>query len=314
MALYDVSTLPIEDFLNYSPSLALAIIAMTLFFLGGVAIAYKTWRRPYRFMHTMTAVACFESAGYACLVYDVIMQVFVIMAPNIIQATLYWTVGIVLKFSPDLTAGRRMLQGWLITTLFCTSDILGITIQTIGISIWASSQSSGDPDEEQIHKGSVITLIGLCLQIIFFFFFTILTIWTHRHQKMALRGRRGTGKLFLGIYLTMVLLYIRNTFRLIEFAQDTILSWPAPEGTYVLSHQQVLFYTLDTLPILMTFAVLLWAHPGSLLPPPGSVLAPAGAHNVVYDPEDPCEGKEASMAAGASAGSLQSEAFKVTVA
>ena len=56
MALYDVSTLPIEDFLNYSPSLALAIIAMTLFFLGGVAIAYKTWRRPYRFMHTMTWV------------------------------------------------------------------------------------------------------------------------------------------------------------------------------------------------------------------------------------------------------------------
>ena len=64
----------------------------------------------------------------------------------------------------------------------------------------------------------------------------------------------------------------------------------------------------------MTFAVLLWAHPGSLLPPPGSVLAPAGAHNVAYDPEDPCEGKEASMAAWGSAGSLQSEAFKVAVA
>ena len=56
MASYDMATLPIEDFLNYSPSLALAIIAMTLFFLGGVAIACKTWRRPYRFMHTMTWV------------------------------------------------------------------------------------------------------------------------------------------------------------------------------------------------------------------------------------------------------------------
>ena len=38
-------------------------------------------------------------------------------------------------------------------------------MQAIGISIWASSQSSGDPDQAQIRLGCAITLAGLALQV-----------------------------------------------------------------------------------------------------------------------------------------------------
>ena len=52
-----------------------------------------------------------------------------------------------------------------------------------------------------------------------------------------------------------------------RFTQNTILTWPAPDGAYVLAHQEALFYCLDTLPILLCFATYILAHPGYLLPP-----------------------------------------------
>lgn len=57
------------------------------------------------------------------------------------------------------------------------------SIQAIGISIWASSQSSGDPDQDQIRLGSGITLAGLAIQLIAFIAFTLLVIWAHRHPR-----------------------------------------------------------------------------------------------------------------------------------
>lgn len=39
------------------------------------------------------------------------------------------------------------------------------SVQAIGISIWASSQSSGNPDQGQIRLGCGITLAGLAIQV-----------------------------------------------------------------------------------------------------------------------------------------------------
>ena len=60
-------------------------------------------RKAYRFVHTVTATGLFEAAGYAALIYAiqqtgksnvfnayVVMQVFVVLAPNIIQAGMYY--------------------------------------------------------------------------------------------------------------------------------------------------------------------------------------------------------------------------------
>lgn len=105
--------------------------------------------------------------------------------------------------------------------------------------------------------------------------------------------------------------------RFVEFLQSTILEWPAPEGTYVLSEQQVLFYTLDTLPILLVFATYILCHPGYLLPAGGPPKAAKAA--AVADAE---AGTGAGKAAGAAGeGEEESdasdkgpgEAFRVTV-
>jgi hypothetical protein len=39
------------------------------------------------------------------------------------------------------------------------------SVQAVGISIWATSQSSGTPDQGKIHLGCAITLAGLGIQV-----------------------------------------------------------------------------------------------------------------------------------------------------
>lgn len=58
-------------------------------------------------------------------------------------------------------------------------------------------------------------------------------------RSNGLKGKAETRRLFTGLYLGMAFLYIRNIFRFAEFLQSTVLTWPAPEGTFVLSEQQV---------------------------------------------------------------------------
>ena len=72
------------------------------------------------------------------------------------------------------------------------------------------------------------------------------------------------------MYIAMAFLYIRNIFRFVSFAQNTLLDWPTPPGTYVLSHQQVLFYCLDAIPIALIFLTYILLHPGRLLPAKGN--------------------------------------------
>lgn len=55
----------------------------------------------------------------------------------------------------------------------------------------------------------------------------------------GLTGKAETRKLFIGLYFGMAMLYIRNLFRFVEFVQATVLEWPPPDDTYVLSEQQV---------------------------------------------------------------------------
>lgn len=279
--LYDVSTLTAYVFYGYDPSLGQAIIAITLFTAAAAVIAFLLERaKAHRFMHTMSATGLFEAAGYGAMIYCiaqsgksdifgayVTQQVFVILSPNAIQATQYMTVGAVLRHSPALTNGRKLLRGWVIATIFACSDLAAVIIQAIGISIWATSQSSGNPDSDAIRLGCSITLAGLAIQLLCSGVFLWLAIWVHRHPRNALVGEARGRRLFRGLYVAFAFLAVRNVFRFVEFTQATVLTWPPPDSAYVLSHSQLLFWLLDTLPILLCFLSYIIWHPSRLLPP-----------------------------------------------
>lgn len=107
-------------------------------------------------------------------------------------------------------------------------------------------------------------LLGICIsrkamfkQAGRFFFFDC---------RNTLKNERGYKQLFAGVYLTILLVTIRNIFRWAEFLQSTLLTWPPPESTFVLAKNQPLFYSLDTLPILLAFLAFIIFHPSRLLP------------------------------------------------
>jgi hypothetical protein len=56
-----------------------------------------------------------------------------------------------------------------------------------------------------------------------------------------------------------------------------VLPFPTAPGTYVISEQEALFYTLDTLPILLCFLFYALFHPAWLLPKHGMHHADDGA-------------------------------------
>lgn len=284
---YDVSELDVESFFGYWPSLALACTALALFTVAGLVVGTITeLTKRYRFTHAMTVTGLLEAAGYAAMIYCiqrsgksdiftayVVNQVFIILSPNVIQGTLYWTLGLILKGCPELRQGRKWLRGGRVTAVFVSYDLAAVTVQAIGISIWASSQSSGTPDSDKIRLGCCITLVGLFIQLTGEAVFAWLTIWTHRHAKNSLIAEPNTRKLYVGIYLVMGWLAVRNIYRFVEFLQATILTWPPSDDAYVLSHKEVLFYTLDTIPILLCFVSFIAFHFARLLPPPEQLAA-----------------------------------------
>jgi hypothetical protein len=154
--------------------------------------------------------------------------------------------------------------------------VLALLVQAAGITIWATSKGSGTPDPNKIFIGSAVTLAGLAFQLASFAVFAILTIYVQRHADNVLRGERGTGATFAGLYLTIACVTVRNIFRFVEFLQTTLLDFPAPPGTYIIADQQVLFYCLDALPIFCAFCFYVLLHPARTLPTPAEAVA-AGA-------------------------------------
>lgn len=89
-------------------------------------------------MFACSVTGLIEAAGYAAIVYltvqsgktdiygaYVVSQVFIILSPNLLQGTDYWTVGKVLQLS-GLAKNRKLLQKKAITGIFVTADLVAL--------------------------------------------------------------------------------------------------------------------------------------------------------------------------------------------
>ena len=67
---YDVSTLTVDEFFGYTPSLALAYTAMALFVLAAIIVAGQVlYHKNARYMWTVAVTGILEAGGYAAMVY-----------------------------------------------------------------------------------------------------------------------------------------------------------------------------------------------------------------------------------------------------
>ena len=138
---YDVASLVAEDFFGYTPSLPLAAVSLSLYFLAAMIVGFqviKSKNKNARYMHIVAFTGLTEAGGYAALVYLIVkngevniygayvaMQVLVILSPNFLQAADYSTVGKIVAFS-NLPDFHRWLKPKWITIGFIISDIVAL--------------------------------------------------------------------------------------------------------------------------------------------------------------------------------------------
>ncbi|PRW50903.1 hypothetical protein C2E21_5428 [Chlorella sorokiniana] len=273
-----VATLEVEAYFKYTPSLAAAAAALALFAFAALVVAVQTELFGWRYMHTVTLTGLCEAAGYACVIYCikqsgranlfgpfVAKQLFLLLSPNLLQATAYWTVSNVLAASPGISAGRCCLGKRTVKWSFVGADLFALMVQGGGMGIYATALTSGSGTASQVKLGGIVVLVGLAAQLLFYAIFTWLAVWVHRHPENAMSGSRALTRLYTGLYLNLVFLTVRNVYRFVEFAQITILGYPLPAGAYIIEQQQVLVYCLDAIPVFLCCAAFILFPPGRYL-------------------------------------------------
>lgn len=245
----------IYQWFHQIPKQAPAIFALIMFALMGsinlgITIKTRAW-----FMLTIAFTAGLEVGGYACRIvmlhnpgYNpyVAMQALLIVSPIFLALVDYSATGKLMRMAHG---GGRLHPGWVAKGFFA-SDILCLAIQGGGAGL-SSSEKSGN---QNIAK--MLLIVGLVLQLIFFTIFTSITLYMNLNRKYGLRGVKAFRPIFICLYSTIALMYIRSIFRVVEFSGG----WFGNVATH-----EAYFYCFDFLMIFFCFVIFTWYHFGFYL-------------------------------------------------
>ncbi|KAL3483990.1 RTA1 like protein-domain-containing protein [Aspergillus germanicus] len=180
-----------------------------------------------------------------------------------------------------------------LTLIFVILDIIAFFVQA------SSSGPMASDDRDTAEMGSYIMMAGVAIQQAFITFFAVLA--GRFHYKLLLGARYTPSypleqnhlvspstdsgrherddnaivkpafytvpwrRLLYALYITLILITIRNIFRLIEFSDGV--------HGYIATHE-AFFYSLDALPIFAGLIVLAVVHPSCVLDGPDSEFPP----------------------------------------
>ncbi|CAF3970220.1 unnamed protein product [Rotaria sp. Silwood2] len=229
---YDPSIDPLNPF-GYLPNLDLTIVSTAVYGLITIlltifSIYYRTW---YFLVMTISGIA--EVVGYAYR----------------------WS----LAKDPDQRTplvGRQysIVNPKFVEFGFITSDILSISVQSAGAGLITSGKLNN------ITTGSRVLIGGLGINLVSFCFFAVVTLHLHcsiQRRKADFTGQERWIKMFYALYLSMILLIIRSTYRIVEFSMGF--------RGYLAIHE-IYFYIFECLLIIFAFGLFLPLHPGIWMP------------------------------------------------
>ena len=131
-----------------------------------------------------------------------------------------------------LKLSGRFLNTKTIAGVFFAIDIVTIAVQRAGSAIVSSTlQTKGSASE----SGETIILIGLAVQLAFFALFILVTLYVYRCQKKMPPSAAAPKQVYICLLLTIILITIRNIFRVAE----TAMKWTG----YLMVHE-VFFYII----------------------------------------------------------------------
>lgn len=247
-------------YFKYEPSLAGAIFFTVMFALVTLIGLYQStylYPKPI-FMHILAFSAALEAIGYGTRVQSiyhvtlapfVVSVLFVLLAPILLALINYTTVGRLIE-----PTGKRIacINPRTIKWAFFASDFTGLVIQAIGGSVLASATTSAE-----YTLGSNITLVGLAVQVGFFTIFTYMMFEAAFGKDFQLYHRSDLKETFNILFVTTVLIYVRNIFRLIEYA--------SPHTGYIPTNEW-LYFVFESTPIFTACVIYCVWHFGRVLP------------------------------------------------
>jgi len=145
-----------------------------------------------------------------------------------------------------------LLQPEKLAKFFVASDICCFFLQATGGSLMAIQ------DVATQNLGKSIVLASLGIQIAFFSMFTYVVWFIRRNDEYNCSAKQAPAlaPIFVCLWITIVLLYVRNIFRTIEFGSDR---------TSYVDSSEWLFYVLETLPMLLALLAMTVFHFGRVM-------------------------------------------------
>eukprot|EP00891_Asterochloris_glomerata_P000262 jgi/Astpho2/262/Aster-02155 len=239
--------LDVIGYFEFWPSMALAIVALCCFGVAGIIVSVVNIITRTKFMWICTFFCMLEISGFGC-------RISVIKKPS--YPGYVSMQGRLVQLATGSTKKHRVVS-W----FFFSSDIFSLGIQGAGAGVSTSAQGVS-----QSKSGKNLLLAGLALQLFFFIVFSVLTVFVHMRPKYGLFKVRQLVPVFVMLYVTIILLFTRNLYRVIEFGGGFYSRLAVQEGY---------FYVLDSLLMIIAVGVYTTLHPGFFMV--GSELRDRGA-------------------------------------
>ncbi|KKZ63099.1 hypothetical protein EMCG_00309 [[Emmonsia] crescens] len=251
-----------HDFYKYTPSKAAAVVFIVLFLPTTSFHTFQLVKKRVWFFIPIVIGGIFEVVGYSARAVSstqapiftdipyIIQSLFLLLAPALFAASIYMELGriIAILHGEKLSVIRRT---WM-TKIFVTGDVLSFVIQGAGGGIMASGTDSN------LSLGQKIIIVGLCIQLIFFGLFIIVSVIFHRRMAASpttasLSIRVSWRKYLYSLYAVSVLIMIRSIFRVAEYVQGA-------DGT--LLRNEAYLYIFDAALMWILMVLLNVVHPG----------------------------------------------------
>jgi len=242
---------------GFYPDINLAIVSLVLYLVvviivTGITIRFKKWN-----------FLVLSGAGFAdCLGWALRM----VSTKETTSLPLYINASLFLLLPPTIAAtvnysllSQVMIENDIKHKLFTPKRVKWVFL-IVDVSAFVLQLFAGGAMAIQslANIGRWGIVAGLAISLLCFFFFLCLCIYIHIKAERLVQGSRPHWhKIFLALYINMILLVIRSVFRLAEFA---------PGYHSAISLNEPLFYGLDALPILLVYATWIPLHPGFIMP------------------------------------------------
>ncbi|KAH8662575.1 RTA1 like protein-domain-containing protein [Xylariales sp. PMI_506] len=254
-------------FYRYQPSMAAAVIFIVIFATVSIFhIVLVAQRKTYYFIPFV--IGClFETVGYigrgmsAHETYPnfttnpyVIQSMLLLLGPTLYAASIYMILGrlVVLLEAENYAIIKPR---WL-TKFFVLGDVLSFFIQGGGGAVLSKAKTESD-----VQHGNDIIIGGLCVQIIFFGFFVIVSFVFHRRilrvpTRESMITTAPWKQLLYVLYLSSVFIMIRSIYRVAEYITGS-------DGA--LQSSEAYLYCLDALPMFLVAVAYCWFHPSRVV-------------------------------------------------